>query len=433
VLMHYGRGTLLREWYLSPGAMQADEWRSLVAVHRWADARRDSLAHACFVGGRPDEGQAYGYVGFDDAGTAGTLVARNPAAGLQRLRVPLDDATLFTGTAGAAWRARIVYPWRQDLPDRLVAGEAHEIAVPGYATVAIELEPGEPTGPQVKRGSVVREVTVGGPGWATLALADLPAARRELLVIGRPTLPEVLLDGTAAVPLRHAESRLNAFAGYARDGMPSAAAAPWQMAAFDLGPHGGRTVAVALRGAETTAEAWVLADVAEDGASPAGVETPLTFPGALRETVLVREGAVEPPPPPRRATPAELAAATAARIELDVFGNDAGAFGAKTLSLGGVDVGVLPKCGDGWQRATLPLDAAARARLAAENTVVIRAADPADKFKVRRIRMVIVLPDGTEVAGPATGALVNDPAWAHAAGAQAFAAPADSGPIPVPL
>ncbi len=80
VLMHYGRGTLLREWYLSPAAVQPHEWAALVAIHRWADARRPSLAHACYVGGRPDEGHAYGYVGFDDAGRSGTLVARNPAA-----------------------------------------------------------------------------------------------------------------------------------------------------------------------------------------------------------------------------------------------------------------------------------------------------------------------------------------------------------------
>jgi hypothetical protein len=433
VLMHYGRGTLLREWYLSPAAVQPHEWAALVAIHRWADARRPSLAHACYVGGRPDEGHAYGYVGFDDAGSSGTLVARNPAAADATLRLPLGEATLFPGAAGSAWRARIVYPWRQELPMRLVAGESAEFSIPGYATVAIELEPGEPTGPAVKRRSAVTSVAEERPGQATVTLADVAdvaAERLELLVIGRPTLPEVLLDDDAARPLRQAVGKLNAFAGYARDGMTSEAAAPWEMAAFDLASHAGKAVAVTLRGEGMTAEAWVLADQPADGAAPAGCETPLSFPGSWRETVPVMAGRVAPP---RRATPEEIAAATAARIELEAFGNDAGRYGDKTVLLAGRPIGVLPQCGDAWQPASLPLDDDARRLLTAENVVSIQAADPADKFKVRRVRVVLVLPDGSELVGPASEAFVSDPDWAHAAGATAFATPADSGPIDVKL
>jgi len=429
VLMHYGRGTLLREWYLSPKAVEPHEWAALVAVHRWADARRSSLAHACYVGGRPDEGKVYGYCGFDDAGTSGTLVARNPAAADAILRLPLDDATLCTGRPGTPWRARVVYPWRQDLPDRLVAGEVADVSVPGYATLAIELEPGEPVGPMVKRGSVVSQVTEAGPGRATVSLTDLAGARCELLVIGRPDLPEVLLDGKAAKPLRQASARLNAFAGYARDGMESTSATAWQMAAYELAPRVGKTFAVMLRGQGITAEAWVLADVPTNDPAGGG-ETPLSFPGQWRETVGVLAGPVAPP---RRATAAEIASATAARIELEVFGNDAGGFGDKTLFLGDRKVGTLPPCGDEWRTARVELDAAARAALRADNTAVIRGRDATDKFKVGRIRIVLTLADGSEVAGPATAAYVNDPDWAHAAGAEPFAAGDDSGPIPLPL
>ena len=430
VLMHYGRGTLLREWYLSPASVQPHEWASLVAVHRWADARRPSLAHACYVGGRPDEGQVYGYCGFDDAGTSGTLVARNPAAAAAMLRVPLDDATLCTAQPGTAWRARIVYPWRQDLPDRLVAGEPAEIMVPGYATLALELEPGEPVGPMLKRRSVVSGVTPAGPGRATVALADLPASRLELLVIGRPALPEVLVDGKLAVPLRKSTGSLNSFASYARDGMASAAAAPWQMAAYDLAALAGKTFEVTLRGQDISAEAWVLADMPTGDEPPAGVETPLSFRGHWRETVGVLAGPVAPP---RRATAAEIASATAARIELEVFGNDAGRYGDKTLFLGEMKLGTLPPCGDAWQVARFELEPAARAALRPDNTAVIRGRDPTDKFKVQRIRIVLTLPDGSELAGPATGSFVSDADWAHAAGAKPFPKGDHSGPIAVPL
>jgi len=299
VLMHYGRGTLLREWYLSPPAVQPQEWAALVAVHRWADARRSSLAHACYVGGRPDEGQAYGYCGFDDAGTSGTLVARNPAAAAAVLRLPLDEATLFPVERGAPWRARIVYPWRQDLPDRLVAGEVAEIVVPGYATIALELEPGEPVGLLVKQEPVVAGVNATGPGRTSVSLGGHATSRCELLVIGRPELPEVLLDGRPAEPRRQATGRLNAFASYARDGMASEAAAPWQMAAYDLAPWAGKAFEVTLRGEGMTAEAWVLADLPAGGERPAGVETPLSFPGQWRETVPVLAGGVAPPAGPR--------------------------------------------------------------------------------------------------------------------------------------
>jgi len=430
VLMHYGRGTLLREWYLSPAVVEPHEWESLLAVHRWADARRPSLAHACYVGGRPDEGHVYGYAGFDDAGSSGTLVARNPAAAAATLRVPLDDATLFTGEVGSAWRARVVYPWREDLPGRLVAGEQAEFVIPGYATVAIELEPGEPFAPLAQRPSAVEAVTRRGPGRATVELADVTAGRLELLVIGRPTLPEVLLDGATARPLRTAVGRLNAFAGYARDGMTSEAAAPWEMASFTLASPAGRPLAIEVRGEGMTAEAWVLADLPTANGPPADRPTPLSFPGSYRETVPVLAGPVAPP---RRATPAEIAAATAARIELEVFGNDAGRYGDKTVALAGAAVGVLPACGDAWRPASLPLDAEARGRLAAENIVSIRSSDPADKFKVRRVRIVLELPDGTELTGPSSKAFVSDPDWAHADAAAAFAEPVDSGPISIRL
>jgi hypothetical protein len=263
-----------------------------------------------------------------------------------------------------------------------------------------------------------------------VALADLPASRLELLVIGRPALPEVLVDGKLAVPLRKSTGSLNSFASYARDGMASAAAAPWQMAAYDLAALAGKTFEVTLRGQDISAEAWVLADMPTGDEPPAGVETPLSFRGHWRETVGVLAGPVAPP---RRATAAEIASATAARIELEVFGNDAGQYGDKTLFLGEMKLGTLPPCGDAWQVARFELEPAARAALRPDNTAVIRGRDPTDKFKVQRIRIVLTLPDGSELAGPATGSFVSDADWAHAAGAKPFPKGDHSGPIAVPL
>ena len=216
---------------------------------------------------------------------------------------------------------------------------------------------------------------------------------------------------------------------HSREGA-SAAAAPWQMAAYDLASRAGQRFEVTLRGQDISAEAWVLADVPTGDEPPAGIETPLSFRGHWRETVGVLAGPVAPP---RRATPAEIASATAARIELEVFGNAAGQYGDKTLFLGEMKLGTLPPCGDAWQVARFELEPAARAALRPDNTAVIRGRDPTDKFKVQRIRIVLTLPDGSELAGPATGSFVSDADWAHAAGAEPFAAGDDSGPIPLPL
>ncbi|MEY4272937.1 MAG: hypothetical protein RL250_1803, partial [Verrucomicrobiota bacterium] len=115
VLMHYGRGTLLREWYLSPASVLPHEWQALIAIHRWTESRHADMINTCFVGGRPDEGAAYGFVGWSHDGTTGTLVARNPRAEAQTLRFGLDATTLFRGAPGKSWRGRIVYPYRQEL------------------------------------------------------------------------------------------------------------------------------------------------------------------------------------------------------------------------------------------------------------------------------------------------------------------------------
>lgn len=285
-LMHYGRGTLLREWYLSPPSLLSHEWTALIAIHRWADSRLPSLSRTCYVGGRPDEGQAYGYIGWDRAARTGTLVARNPAVSGQTLRVPLDATTLFPAAAGQPWRARMVYPCRQDLPIRLVSGTVAEIEIPGQETIAIEFEPGAPRG---AANSFAPQATIS-PGRAPTELKVTIAAaaglRRELQVIGYPALPTVLVNGTAATASRTRQGVINKFPNYARDGMPSTRARPWAMAGYDLSALDAAEIIVALHGADapTRAEAWLLTEQPYGREPEPAALTPLTFPGRLRQT-----------------------------------------------------------------------------------------------------------------------------------------------------
>jgi hypothetical protein len=436
VLMHYGRGTLLREWYLSPSTVTLDEWKALIAAHQWTDSRRADMLNTCFVGGRPDEGQAYGYMGWSRDGKTGTLVARNPAAGQATLSVRLDATTFFAGKKGQKWHARMVYPYRMELPTTYLGGETAEIAIPGYETVALEFSPGEARGPMIKMAADSSHETIGEAAAKKVAVkvADFVTDRRELLVIGRPTLPKVLINGQPVKPTRQRTGAINAFAGYARDGMVSANAKPWQMAGFDLKAYGANfDVQIVPGDAETTAEAWLLTERAfGDQDQPKG--SPLTFPGALRHTtqLLAPQAYAAVVVPPSDLPAAALKGAKSGKLTLEVFGNNGKVYGDKTLVLNGVTLGILPTGGDNWIKAEFALTPEALAALTKANTAAITCPKSDDKFKVRGLRLTATLADGTEARSTASGALTSHTDWTYFEG-KAFADPKDSGPIPLGL
>ena len=416
VLMHYGRGTLLREWYLSPASVQPHEWQALIAIHRWTESRHADMINTCYVGGRPDEGSAYAFVGWSHDGTTGTLVARNPRAEAQTLRFGLDATTMFRGAPGKPWRGRIVYPYRQELAHGFESGAVGEITIPGYETVAIELEPGAARGPTVKLAPTARIEPGVQPHEARITVAEFAGERRELLVMGYPVLPQVLLDGKPAKPARVTRSRLNAYPSYARDGMPSEKARAWEMAGFDLAAHGGAEVTVRLAGADeaTKAEAWLLTE--RPFGEQAGKDTlsPLTFPGALRHTdAVLRETGLPAVPPPRLGLGAEdLRGVKSARLEGECFGVNQG-FGEKTVSLNGLAVGRLPTCGDAWKTFGFELQEQGRMKLAPRNVAEVSVPLNEDKFKVRNLRLVLTLGDGRTVKAGPKAVFTSHADWVH--------------------
>lgn len=431
VLMHYGRGTLLREWYFLPGSLTPEEWKSVIAVHRWTDSRRADLVNSTYVGGRPDEGRAYGFVGWSRDGKSGTLVARNPSAAAQTLRVALDASTLFRAAAGQAWSGTQVYPSHGALAQTWMSGETMDIELPGYATVALELRPGPGTGAMAKRAPTATITPGKVVGQAAISPATFVDGRCELLVIGRPLLPAVLIDGKRATPIRQTKGAINKFPGYAKDGMPTPLAEAWEMASFDLAAHRGKRVSLAFEGRRTAVEAFTLAEVLQDTPAPKGTLTPLTQTGHRRETLLVYSGPAAPAAPLSREGWTKVAKA---RLELEVFGNNGDTHGDKDVLLNGAKVGVLPTQGDSWRDVSLPVTGAALDSLRAQGPASIaRVAmdkDRGDFFKVRGLRLVLTLADGTEWSGDASGALTCAGDWPHREG-RAFATPTDSGPIPL--
>jgi len=436
VLMHYGRGTLLREWYLSPASVTPDEWKALIAVHQWTEARKPDMINTCYVGGRPDDGHAYGYMGWSRDCQTGTLVARNPAAGTATLSVRLDATTFFSGKPGQAWHARMVYPYRMELPTTYRGGETAEISIPGYETVALEFSPGEARGP-VFRLAADSSHKVSGTGAqqkVAVKIADFISDRRELLVIGRPALPNLLINGQLVKPTRQRTGAINQYPGYARHGMLSAEAKPWQMAGYDLKSYGANfEIQIAPGESATTAEAWLLTERPFGGDDKPKV-TPLTFPGAMRHTtqLLPPQAYAAVAIPPSDLSLEAIKGAKSAKLTLEVFGNNGKAFGDKTLTLNGIVLGVLPTGTDQWSKAEFKLSPAALAALTKANVTAITCPKSEDKFKVRNLRLTVTLADGSEALGSRSGALTSHADWTYFEG-KAFGQPTDSGSIPLGL
>lgn len=297
VMMYYGRGVQMREWYITPAAMNADYWKALCTIHRWGERQQHALRNTMFVGGRPDEGNAYGYIGWD--GEHGVLVVRNPAPAAQTLSIPFDGTTLFRGRSGRDYCARVVYPYRDAWPATFRSGAKIEIEIPGYSTMAFELEPGKATGKMLPLAAPAIDVkTDTAARHASFVLPDEAMRRCDLLLIGYPVLPTVKIGESVAVASRSSAGAINHFAGYARSGMPSAKARMWHMASFDLTTLRGRQTDIefifdAANATQTgTFEAWLLMErpVEQTHRANSGSVQDLPWPisdGFRRQTIRV--------------------------------------------------------------------------------------------------------------------------------------------------
>jgi hypothetical protein len=414
VMMYYGRGIQMKEWYLTPSAMSEERWKSLATIHRWSERNFKALANNVWIGGRPDEGHAYGYVGWN--GERGVLVARNPGPAAQVLRVPFDSAAGFSGKSGTAYQGRVVYPYHATLPDAFAAGRAMEIVLPGYETLAIEFSPGVSNAKPQTRPAVV--TSLKADDLKAVAAVEVPAdlkGRGELLVIGYPELPVVKIDGEAAVPLRTSKSALNHFASYAVAGMKSERVREWQMASFDLAAKAGKTVNVELSGGEMDirTEVWLLAE--REAADEAFETRDLPWAisaGTRRETVcVVPERGLRGTPVPRRALTAdELGGLCKAWLTISHFGVSAG-HGTKTLYLNGAKLAELDSGPDVWRQMRIEVPVGA---VKPSNLLELRHDSKDDKFKFRGAELRVELADGSEVRSTAqTSAQTSFGDWIH--------------------
>lgn len=255
VLMHYGRGTLLKEWYVSLNAMTPELWNGLATVHKWAEKNEKILNNVVFVGGRPDEGNAYGYMGWD--GEKGILTARNTSPLTQKLIIPFDKTVDFYSKAGVNYKGHVVYPYQEDYPATLVSGKNMEIEIPGYSTIAVEFSKGKPKKTTEKLPPILFK---SKENITTLTVPKDAKGRCELMIIGYPNMPSIFIDGAEVKPKSTSKAKLNNFASYAVSGMKSDKAKDWNMAGYDLLPYLGKKIEISYKNIDGEFESHILAE-----------------------------------------------------------------------------------------------------------------------------------------------------------------------------
>ncbi len=140
LMMYYGRGIQLKEWYISPWMMNKCRWKTLGSITKWADENVKTMANSFIVGGKPDLGEAYGYISWE--GDKGILTCRNPSLEPKSLEVPFDQSVLFKGEKGRQFVADIVYPYSQPYQKQFVSGKPILITIPPLMTMTMHFSPG---------------------------------------------------------------------------------------------------------------------------------------------------------------------------------------------------------------------------------------------------------------------------------------------------
>ena len=138
VVLYFGRGVTMYEWYISPDMLQPDEWRILSQGLQWAKAHAPLLRHTYMVGGDPARGEAYGYVHLQ--GDSGILVIRNPQIHAQQIEITLDPA-LGLDPHAANLVVERMYPDRWIAPQLYSAGGTITFPLKGYETAVYHIFP----------------------------------------------------------------------------------------------------------------------------------------------------------------------------------------------------------------------------------------------------------------------------------------------------
>ena len=136
---YFGCGTQLQELYITPSLMTPQNWDDLAQAAKWSRANASTLVDTHWIGGRPADGEVYGWAAWSPK--KGILTLRNPAARPQSIRI--DPAKAFQLPDGAPKDYTVVNPF----PDQtvtvtsLTAGENTTFELRPFEVLVVEAWP----------------------------------------------------------------------------------------------------------------------------------------------------------------------------------------------------------------------------------------------------------------------------------------------------
>jgi len=191
VVINVGRGSMLKELYITPDLLSGEQWDILASALKWQQQYVEQMAGGRMLPVDPRWADVYGYVhvnadgGFVCLRNSG-IVSRYASVSLPELPGAIDD-----------YQVRRVYPWQEGLPlERSDGVLALGTEVEPYGTTVVEIVPSgsvdEPLLRGVRASIVEREpgkVTYevwGRPGSEATVTVDSPTPIRAVRAASQP-------------------------------------------------------------------------------------------------------------------------------------------------------------------------------------------------------------------------------------------------------
>lgn len=139
VRAYFGNGTQLQEMYITPALLTQDNWDTLAEAAKWSRKNAETLVDTHWVGGRPADGEVYGWAAWSPK--KGILTLRNPSARVQSIKI--DPAKAFELPDGAPQKYTIANPFKDQTVDvsRLRAGEETTFKLQPFEVLVVEALP----------------------------------------------------------------------------------------------------------------------------------------------------------------------------------------------------------------------------------------------------------------------------------------------------
>ena len=438
IMMYYMRGTLLKEWYITPEELSRPQWDALGRAARWSKENEEILTNSIYWGGDPRKSEPYGYVAWK--GEKGIVSLRNALPTPQTVTIPFDASVWFRAETGVSYRADVVFPWHGQWPEAFESGRPMTVTIPPFTIMVMHLEPGAVSAPAPaavepmpvnatvdKEGDVLKLLTLDVPDDHTTC---------ELMVtLYGPDYPDVSIN--------HEQIRQSRRSWSTNWKGPTDS---WRTHCYDLTSFRGETIRVAVKAAGSAdwsygCDILLLQDrPVQEGPGSTDVRLPLPVSQGRRPAVLELARSVLVPPAIDVAVTAEDLTAErraahltflAADLQLHVATARLDLNGTAIATLTDTDIGPRTRNNGPWQevRVTIPRDDLKLIRR--ENELRIVRNNGADMSKFKGFRLAVELNDGKQLL-TRTGRTVysSDRNWAYSEGT-VFPSGDDSGPIPV--